>query len=183
MRFSSQTVTLVCNMMKTNFAFSRTLVSVAISAFLQILIAAQKSDHSNNNVMFLSPFDVAKYFGIGSRTLGVWLSVHPGETTNLNYDEKLEKVRSILSSRNYRRLTLMGKIAILKRLSQLVYVLSPLPLNVKAIKEVNKLLFAFLWNGKGDKIKRNTIINDYSNGGLKMIDIVSFSTSFKATFI
>ena len=77
----------------------------------------------------------------------------------------------------------MGKIAILKSVSQLVYVLSPLPLNVKAIKEVNKLLFAFLWNGKGDKIKRKTIINDYPNGGLKMIDIVSFSKSLKANFI
>ena len=68
----------------------------------------------------------------------------------------------------------MGKIAVLKSLvvSQLVYVLSPLPLNVKAIKEVNKLFFAFLWNGKGDTIKRNTIINDYPNGVLKMIDIV-----------
>ena len=59
----------------------------------------------------------------------------------------------------------------------------PLPLNVKAIKEVNKLFFAFLWNGKGDKIKRNTIINDYPNGGLKMIGIVSFSKSLKATWI
>ena len=89
------------------------------------------------------------------KTLRVWLSVHPEETTDLNYDEKLEKVRNILSSWNYRRLTLVGKIAVLKSLvvSQLVYVLSPLPLNVKAIEEVNKLFLAFLWNGKGDKIK------------------------------
>ena len=79
----------------------------------------------------------------------------------------------------------MGKIAVLKSLvvSQLVYVLSPLPLNVKPIKEVNKLFFAFLCNGKGDKIKENTIINDYPNGGLKMIDIISFSKSLKATWI
>ena len=38
----------------------------------------------------------------------------------------------------------------------LVYILSPLNLNGKAIKEVNKLLmYSFLWNGKGDKIKQN----------------------------
>ena len=78
----------------------------------------------------------------------------------------------------------MGKIAVLKSLIvlKLVYVLSPLPLNVKPIKEVNKLFFAFLWSGKGDKIKRNTIINDYPNAGLKMIDIISFSKSLKATW-
>ena len=61
--------------------------------------------------------------------------------------------------------------------------LSPLPTNVKAIKEVNKLFFSFLWNGSGDKITRDIIINDYSNGGLKMIDIQSFSKSLKATWI
>ena len=60
--------------------------------------------------------------------------------------------------------------------------LSPLPTNIKAIKEVNKLFFSFLWNGKGDKIKRDKI-NDYSNGGLEMIDIQSFSKSLKATWI
>ena len=119
------------------------------------------------------------------KALGVWLSVDPETTATLNYDEKLEKVRNTLSCWKYRRLTLIGKITVLKSLvvSQLVYVLSPLRLNVKAIKEVNKLFFSFLWNGKGDKIKRNVIINDYSCGGLRMIDIFSFSKSLKATWI
>ena len=74
-----------------------------------------------------------------AKTLGIWLLVHTEEiTTDLNYDEKLVKVRNILSSWNYHRLTLMDKIPVLKSLvvSQLAYVLSPLPLNVKAIKEV-----------------------------------------------
>ena len=61
--------------------------------------------------------------------------------------------------------------------------LSPLHTNAKVIKEVNKLFFSFLWNGKRDKIKRDIIINDYSNGGLKMIDIQSFTKSLKATWI
>ena len=38
-------------------------------------------------------------------------------------------------------------------------------------------------NDKGDKIKRKVMINDYSEGGLKMIDIVSFNRSLKATWI
>ena len=61
--------------------------------------------------------------------------------------------------------------------------LSPLLTNAKVIKEVNKLFYSFLWNGKRDKIERDIIINDYSNGGLKMIDIQSFSKSLKATWI
>ena len=60
------------------------------------------------------------------KALGVWLSVDPEATATLNYKEKLVKIRNILSSWKYRRLTLIGKIAVLKSLvaSQLVYVLS-----------------------------------------------------------
>ena len=41
----------------------------------------------------------------------------------------------------------------------------------------------FLWNGKGDKIKRDIIINNYPAGDLKMIDILSFNKALKATWI
>ena len=110
------------------------------------------------------------------RALGIWFSNDPEVTATLNYNDKLVKARNVLSCWKYRRLSLIGKITVLKSLvaSQLVYVLSPLHTNAKTIKEVNKLFFSFLWNGKGDKIKRDIIINDYSNGGLKMIDIQSF---------
>ena len=119
------------------------------------------------------------------KALGVWFSIDPEETAALNYNEKVDKVRNILSCWKYRRLTLFGKIAVLKSLvaSQLVYILSPLRTNEKAIKEVNKLFYTFLWNEKGDKIKRDIMINDYSNGGLKMIDIQSFNKSLKATWV
>lgn len=67
--------------------------------------------------------------------------------------------------------------------SQLVYVFSPLQTNHEVIKEINKLFFNFLWNDKGDKIKHEVMINDYPNGGLKMIDVVSFNKSLKASWI
>ena len=41
----------------------------------------------------------------------------------------------------------------------------------------------FLWNGKGDKIKQDIMINNYPAGGLKMIDILSFNKSLKTTWI
>ena len=50
----------------------------------------------------------------------------------------------------------------------------PLQTNHQMIKEINKLFFNFLWNGKKDKIKHSIMINDYPEGGLKMIDIASF---------
>ena len=40
------------------------------------------------------------------------------------------------------------------------------------MKEVNKLFFLFSWNSKGDKIKRDIIINDYLHGGTVPIGIL-----------
>ena len=83
------------------------------------------------------------------------------------------------------RLTLLGKIAVLKSLiaSQLVYILSPLPTNNSAINKINSMLFNFLWDGKGDKIKRDIMISDYNNGGLRMIDIKLFNKALKSSWI
>ena len=119
------------------------------------------------------------------RSLGTWLSTDPEATVLLNYTEKLEKVRNILSNWKYRRLTLLGKITVLKSLvaSQLVYIMTPLCFSEKIIHELNTLFYSFVWNGKGDKIKRNVMINDYAEGGLRMIDIQSFSKALKATWI
>ena len=79
----------------------------------------------------------------------------------------------------------MGKNAILKALavSQIVYVLSSLPTPKGVIKEINALLYDFLWDNKGDKIKRTEMINDYSKGGLKMIDIASFNQALKMKWV
>ena len=80
---------------------------------------------------------------------------------------------------------MLGKITVIKSLavSQLLYLLSPLRSNYRILNEINDLLYTFLWNGKGDKIKRKTMINDLSVGGLKMIDISSFNKSLKTTWI
>ena len=53
----------------------------------------------------------------------------------------------------------------------------------KSIKEINEIFYNFLWSGRGDKIKRSVMINNYPKGGLKMIDIESFSKSLKTTWI
>ena len=119
------------------------------------------------------------------KVLGVWLSIDPNITLNINYREKADKIKNILSNWKYRRLTLLGKIQVIKSLaaSQLTYILAPLATNHKIIKEINNLFYSFLWDNKGDKIKRSVMINDYKNGGLKMVDIASFTKSLKTAWI
>ena len=45
------------------------------------------------------------------------------------------------------------------------------------------MFFNFLWDGKGDKIKRDIMISDYNNGGLRMIDIKLFNKALKSSWI
>ena len=74
------------------------------------------------------------------KALGVWLSTDQQLTISLNYNEKLAKIQTILGCWKFRRLSLIGKITVLKSLvaSQLVYILTPLQTNHQAIKEINK---------------------------------------------
>ena len=72
-------------------------------------------------------------------------------------------------------LTLIGKITVLKTFAvpKLIYPLTVIESPSEAIlKEVETSMFKFLWNCKPDKIKRDQIIQDYNDGGLKMIDIL-----------
>jgi len=39
---------------------------------------------------------------------------------------------------------------------------------------LNKTLYHFIWNGKIDRVKRDIIIKDLEEGGLKMIELESF---------
>ena len=49
--------------------------------------------------------------------LGVWFSTSRPANIDNNFTEKIEKIKKILGSWSARRLTLMGKIAILKALA------------------------------------------------------------------
>ena len=58
--------------------------------------------------------------------LGVWFSTLEGNAFCINFSEKIERIKSMLNSWSARRLTLLGKITIIKSLavSQMFYPLS-----------------------------------------------------------
>jgi len=61
--------------------------------------------------------------------------------------------------------------------------MSPLPSSQSYLKEIHHILYNFLWDGRGDKIKRSVILNEYKDGGLKMLDIQSFNCALKAKWV
>ena len=119
------------------------------------------------------------------KALGVWISSDPSIMLNLNYIEKADKIRNVLNCWNYRGVTLIGKIQVIKSLaaSELTYNLTPLPTNQKIVRKLNEIFYCLPWNIKGDKIKRTVLINDYNKGSLKMIDLCLFNKSLKTTWI
>ena len=63
-----------------------------------------------------------------------------------------------------------------------VYILSLLPAPKEIVQELNRILFKFLWKGT-DKVTRLSNINDYKNGGLKMIDLESMVKSLRLAWL
>ena len=118
-------------------------------------------------------------------SLGVWFRTDQNEGMKINYEDKVHKVEDILNNWQNKRLTLLGKITIIKALaaSQLVYVMSSLRTCFKSLKEINDLIFKFLWDGKRDKIKRSEMIADCGDGGQKILDIMTFNKSLKIAWI
>ena len=108
---------------------------------------------------------------------------HVGE--KINFDERLVKMKKVLNLWSGRRLSILGRIAIVKTLalSKLVYNCSVLDTPTDFAKEVNKVIFPFIWNFKPDKIKRNTLTGPISKGGLSMVNFADVEKSLKAACV
>ena len=74
-----------------------------------------------------------------------------------------------------RDLSLTGKVLIIKALamSQILYLANLLPFPDDKIKQVEDILYGFIWNGKTHKVKKKIFIQSYEDGGYKMPDIRS----------
>ena len=80
----------------------------------------------------------------------------------------------------------MGKITLIKTLfvSKLTYLFLNLPDPPNDfIKEYEQTLICFLWGSKTSKIKKQTIINSYEEGGLKMYDLFTSLSILKISWL
>jgi hypothetical protein len=121
----------------------------------------------------------------GAKALGIFFSYDAKEMEEKNFTSKLKELKSILGIWGLRDLSTLGRITIFKSLafSKVIYQCSNLVVPDEVIKELGQIAFNFIWNGKPDKVKRNTIISDYSDGGLKMLDVASFICAQKVMWV
>ena len=127
-----------------------------------------------------------KWGGSTFNMLGIEYDVNLQNITRLNYDKKLVKIKALVQNWSKRDLTPLGRNTVFKSLiiSQLNHLISSIPNPSDSfIKELISIMFTFIWNGPTDKIKRNVCIQKYQHGGLKVLDIQSYITSLKSTWI
>lgn len=118
--------------------------------------------------------------------LGITFTNNRDDLYKLNYIPKLSRLKNKLNIWSQRDLSLLGKITIVKSLglSQLVYLFQILPNPPDYfIKELNTVIFRFVWNNKLDKIKRKTLCAPISEGGLRAPHIPSFIQSLKCSWV
>ena len=112
------------------------------------------------------------------KILGIYFDYHKPTRESSNFNSILKSIQKTLNMWKWRGLTLLGRIQIVKTFAipKFMYKASLISISDDLIKDVNKLLYGFIWRGN-DKIKRTALINDIENGGLKMLDIQSMILS------
>ena len=115
------------------------------------------------------------------KLLGYWLGQDPTEEEKLNLWDKLPKIKRTLGPWFGAGLSMRGRslIASTLAISQLIFPLSVTIACEKFKKEVDKILLDFFWQHKSPKLKREVLIQDYDNAGIKFPCIYSIYTSLK----
>ena len=100
-----------------------------------------------------------------------------------NVAQAIESMERLLLSWSTRRLTLLGRIIIIKTfaISKLIYIMQSLLLTERSYKAVVKVIYKFLWNKNlnaaraPERIKRSIMLTPVEYGGFGMIDVAELS--------
>ena len=120
------------------------------------------------------------------KILGVLVDRDMKNATDDNIQLKMPVIKNELAQWKRRSLTPIGRICVVKSLllSKLIHLFTSLPNpSANCIKELEKLLFGFVWGNKNDKIKRTKLVQNYSKDGLNMVHLDSFIKSMKLSWL
>ena len=118
-------------------------------------------------------------------SLGIWFCKDPQVDEDLNIWNAYDKCTKTLQKWSLRKLSLKGRITVIKSyaLPKLLYVANNMYVPLEFVKKVNNTFFQYLWENKPDKVKRETMIQDYGDGGLRMLNFPLMIKSMKAMWI
>ena len=156
--------------LKINIEKTRAIWIGALSHSVEQLCRNQRLDWSQD------PFKV----------LGVTFTTEVFDIWNINSNEIITKIENLCKQWAKRKLTLIGRITIIKSLalSKFTHLFLALPYPPEElIKKLNKIFYTFLWNSGPDRIKRINIVKDLKVGGLRMINIDYFIKALKVSWL
>lgn len=119
------------------------------------------------------------------RVLGVHLGLDQRAARDNTWSEVLNKMKNTLELWKMWKLTLKGKVVMVNSLilSKMNHVLQVYDLPKQTHSEINQMISNFLWGSRRNMIAHRTTIDEYTNGGLKLIDIKTKTHSFRIKII
>ena len=118
--------------------------------------------------------------------LGIKVCKNRKEMMRSNYNPIRDRIEDTIKCWSKRKLSLAGKICVIKTmiLSKLIYCMTVLPSpSTQYWNDINKMLFKFIANMGSEKLKRNTLIGDYKEGGFWMTDIECQNKALKCSWM
>ena len=119
------------------------------------------------------------------KALGIYFGSNKNELKQLNWETKIDNIKTMLNTWKKRYLSIFGRITILKCLamSKLLYCASMIEMPGDVLNKANKIFYDFLWGGKKGKVNRSIVINKLEKGGLQMINLRSMVKALKCRWI
>ena len=116
------------------------------------------------------------------KALGIYHSYDRKAFIKANFEDKIAQLIRQLHWWKSRNLSLTGRVLIVKTLglSKFSLLASMVEVPQHIIKQINALVYEFIWKGKTDKVNRVLFSLDYEYGGYRMI---GFDTQIKAAKI
>ena len=120
------------------------------------------------------------------KALGVFFTYDHKLSHSKNSSEKIVDIKKLINICSSRGLSVYRKVTLIKSLiiPKIIYTSSLLPTPEHIVKDLNHILYTFLWKGK-DKVTRAlaSTINNYEKGGIKMVDIGSLIKSLRLSWL
>ena len=119
------------------------------------------------------------------KLLGINFNTDLDKMAKGNYTEKIKLLGKTATQWQRRMLSPLGKVTVIKTMLiptlNHLFITLPNP-SESIVNEINNILFTFLWNKK-TKLKTSICVKQYSEGGLKMINIKAFIDALKLTWL
>ena len=119
------------------------------------------------------------------KCLGIWCGSQVESVMNRNFEEKIKNLKTTLNIWSQRKLSLKGKVAVLRSMAlpQVLYVTSVLYTPEWVVQNIEKLFLEFLWSKRKAHVSKDIIIKEITEGGLKMPLFGGMLRGIKCTWI